>query len=366
MSDSPLVDVIIAVHSATRPIARAVASVLEHTQAAVRVTVIAHNIDKNTIIGNLGGWVADPRVRVLHLVDEIPSPAGPMNHGLDNATAPFVALLGSDDEFAPGAIDSWLRLQQETSADIVLARIQLVDGQTDPYPPVRWGKRTRDLDPYRDRLAYRSAPLGLVSTAKFGQLRFTCGLLSGEDLPYTLELFFSGAKIVYALNEPPYVGHDDVTDRVTFIPRPVEQDFAYLKHVLHANWFMQLAEKTRVTIIAKLLRLHVYGAITARCTDPQLFNESRAQLQQVVTQLLKTAPHTVDILPLADIRVLNLLASEGTTAAQMQAAVAARMRYLTLPALITSNPFYVLHSQAPLRTLLAGFSIMRRFRGSRV
>lgn len=131
---TPEVDVIIPVHSEMRPVRRAAASVLEHTEAAVRVTVIAHNIEKDIIVRNLGDVAADRRVRVLNLDDGIRSPAGPMNAGLDHVTAPFFAVLGSDDEFAPGAIDAWLGLQRATNASVVLAAIDLVSGRRDPFP----------------------------------------------------------------------------------------------------------------------------------------------------------------------------------------------------------------------------------------
>ena len=163
----PLVDVTIAVHSQTRPIARAVSSVLDHTTAPVRVNVVAHNIDPEIIRANLGAYAADPRLRLLHLADGIASPAGPMNHGFARSEAPFLSLMGSDDELAPGAIDSWLALQQRTGAEMVLAKIRLADGRTDPYPPIRGGRRTTGLDGRKDRLAYRSAPLGLIDRARF-------------------------------------------------------------------------------------------------------------------------------------------------------------------------------------------------------
>lgn len=140
------VDVVIAVHSAERPVARAAGSVLSGTEAPVRVTVVAHNIDPEIIRGRLGELADHPQLRLIELADGIHSPAGPMNLGFERAEAPFVALLGSDDELAPGAIDSWLALQRETNAEAVLARIRLANGAVDPYPPVRWGRRVRNLD----------------------------------------------------------------------------------------------------------------------------------------------------------------------------------------------------------------------------
>lgn len=56
----PVVDVTIAVHTETRPIARAVGSVLDHTVSPVRLIVVAHNIDAAVICAGLGSYAADP------------------------------------------------------------------------------------------------------------------------------------------------------------------------------------------------------------------------------------------------------------------------------------------------------------------
>ena len=48
----PVVDVVIAVHTAQRPVARAVASVLD-CRAPVRVTVVAHHVEPALIEANL-------------------------------------------------------------------------------------------------------------------------------------------------------------------------------------------------------------------------------------------------------------------------------------------------------------------------
>src|SRR5690625_4325082 len=93
---TPRVDVIIAVHTPQRPILRAVSSVLDHTSADVRVTVVVHNTELAPIAVHLTRYAADHRLRLAHFVDGVPSPAGPMNHGLSLATAEFTALLGSD------------------------------------------------------------------------------------------------------------------------------------------------------------------------------------------------------------------------------------------------------------------------------
>ncbi|WP_173922218.1 glycosyltransferase [Agromyces sp. Marseille-P2726] len=357
---SPLVDVTIAVHTPTRPIARAVSSIVDHTSAPVRVTVVAHNIDPELIRSNLGAYAADPRVRLLELRDGIPSPAGPMNHGIANSDAPFIAIMGSDDELAPGAIDSWLAVQRETGASTVIARIRIGSRGTDPYPPVRNGKRTRRLSPRKDRLAYRSAPLGLIDRARFGDLRLTEGLPSGEDLAYSATLWFTGAEIAYDLAGPPYIINDDASDRVTFSPRSVDEDFAFLEAIESAPWFARLGRADRKALVIKILRVHFFDAVLARIKSPDGLSAHRANLLGVIERLESVAPGVVKLLARVDRRVIDELRTDDPSPDAILVLLDARWNYRTVGALTTRNPFLVLHRQAPFRTLYAGLKVTTR------
>lgn len=358
----PRVDVTIAVHSASRPIARAAASILDHTVAPVRVNVVAHNIDPEIIRANLGEYASHPGLRLLSLADGIPSPAGPMNHGLAESTAPFVALLGSDDEFAPGAIDSWLRVQEETGAEAVIARIQLVTGGTDPYPAVRGGRRTRNLHGRRDRLSYRSAPLGLIDRRRFGDLRLTEGVRSGEDLAYSLTVWFTGKSVAYDLDGPPYVGHDDAEDRVTSAPRPLAEDFAYLEEIEALPWFRDVSDADRTAIVVKLIRIHFFDAVLARVTSQESLAAHRDELLALLARFNRLAPGARQLLARTDHAVFAELRDPNGTPERVVASLQKRLAYLSVPTLLTPNPLYSLHAQAPFRTLLSGYRIMRRFR----
>ena len=355
----PLVDLIIAVHSETRPIARAVASVIDHTSAPVRVNVVAHNIDPEIIRRNLGEYADHPGVRLLELRDGIPSPAGPMNHGLAHSEAAFVGVMGSDDELAPGAIDSWLALQLRTGASAVLARIQLADGRCDPYPPVRNGRRTLELDPRKDRLAYRSAPLGIVDRREFGDLRFTEGLRSGEDLAYSLTVWFTGKHLAYDLSGPAYVINADAGDRVTSAPRPLAEDFAFLDVIEQFDWFTGLDAAGRRAIVLKTIRIHLFDAILARARTDEDLAAHRAELAALVQRLLRLAPGAAKQLSIADARAIREAVKPDSTAASVLARLDARHKYLSPATLIARSPLHSFRQQAPFRTLFAGFRIMR-------
>lgn len=345
------VDVIVPVHSASRPIRRAVASVVDHTRCAVRVTVVAHNIDPDVIRANLGEYADRDDVRLLSLRDGIASPSGPMNLGLERATAPYFALLGSDDEFGSGAVDSWLDIARATGATTVLARIDRIQSGTEPYPPVR-PRRTRNLDAVKDRLAYRCAPLGLVSRARFADLRFTPGLHSGEDLEFTAALWFTGSHIAYDRTGPAYIGHEDATDRVTHTTKSVAEDFAFLEAISTAPWYSGLTRAQRQALGVKTLRLHYFDAVLNRLDSPEGLSAVRADLDEVITRIEAMSPGAVELLARPDRRVIDAIREPDPSPERILALLAARWER-GIDAFLPRNPLLALHRQAPFRTRAA-------------
>ncbi|MCE7482859.1 glycosyltransferase [Microbacterium profundi] len=354
MNDSdPLVDVTIAVHSATRPVRRAVSSVLNGTTALVRVIVVAHNIDPAIIRNNLGDLATDARVCLLELQDGIRSPAGPMNLGFANSTAPFIALLGSDDEFAPGALDSWLRVQRETGASAVIPKIAIVGRHNNPLPPLRDGRRARRLDAAKDRLAYRSAPLGLIDRDRFGHLRFAEGLSTGEDIALTAELWFRGRNLAADIDGPSYVGHEDEKDRVTFTPRPVHEDFAFLAGLEDAAWFRRLSGRARTAVVVKLLRIQFLSAIGVRATNAEELVTHQPELRTALGRLERLAPRALRLLSRVDHRIIAEAFSAAPDIERIKVLANDRWNQRSFGALLTPNPLYSLHRQAMVRLFFA-------------
>lgn len=350
----PVIDVLIAVHSSSRPIARAVASVLDNTAAPARVTVIAHNIDRSVIERNLDRWASDSRVQLISLIDEIQSPAGPLNLGLAGATAPFIAIMGSDDEFEAGALDSWLAMQRRTGAAAVIARIHHVGRGNDAYPPVRPGRRLK-LDAVKDRLAYRSAPLGLISREHFGGLRFTEGLHSGEDVAYVTAMWFSGQRIAFDRTGPAYLGHHDADDRVSYTTRSIATDFAFLDEIYGTPWFERLALPQRRAIAIKMLRTHLFDGILNRSSGDPWPDKEKVALTMVVERILRSAPGVDKLLSIIDSQVLKHVLADDFSPDEMIELLKRRWNYKSVAAVLPSNPLYAMHRQGPFRTLLAGY-----------
>jgi hypothetical protein len=276
-----------------------------------------------------------------------------MNLGFATSTAPFIALLGSDDEFAPGALDSWLRVQRETGASTVIPKIAIVGRHNNPLPPVRNGRRSRRLDASRDRLAYRSAPLGLIDRARFGHLRFAEGLSSGEDIALTAELWFRGTRIAVDIDGPAYVGHEDEKDRVTFTARPVHEDFAFLAGLEQAAWFRSLRPRARTAVVVKLLRIQFLSAIGVRATTSDDLVTHQDALRNTLHRLEALAPRASRLLSRVDHRIIAEAFSPTPDVDRIKVLANDRWNQRSFGALLTPNPLRSLHRQAMLRLFFA-------------
>lgn len=352
-----LVDVVIAVHQVTRPVERAVSSVLAGAPAGTRAVVVCHGIPAGAVRERLGE--VEGEVLVLEHVDGVPSPAGPFNAGLDTTEATYVSVMGSDDFLEPGALARWVALAESSAASAVMARVRHQQGGLVRTPPTRWGRRAAGLSLARDRLAYRTAPLGLVRRAVLEQmhLRFTPGLSTGEDLAFGLRLW-ARDDVVYAAKAPAYVVGSDAVVRVTMSARPVAADLECCRGVVEAPWFRALPGTQRVAVVVKLLRIHVFATVVNRPDAGAWPVDERRSLAALTEQLLAGAPAARRHLSLVERRLLAAALDPAVPSEELLALSARRVRHGRWDTLVTPDPRGLLSAQGPLR-LMAASAAMR-------
>lgn len=388
----PDVDVVVAVHDERRAFVRAVRSALADgdpgtpragrvtgaaraggsSRVEVRVSVVAHNLEADVVRARLeaeglGGSLADGRVRVLELADGVPSPSGPFTLGLEQAEARYVSIMGSDDHLEPGALAAWFALGEARSSAAVLAPMRLDSGRLvrSPVPRPFAGRFwAAPLDPVRDRLAPRSAPLGLLRREMVERLglRLVPGLRTGEDIPFSARLWFSGERLDLDRRAPAYVIGTDAHERVSTSPRPVPEELAAVRILRAAPWVEALGARERRALAVTMLRVHVLGAVTRRVVrgtwvlrgrgeNPTVVPDEREAdvatgpqdavvgevrwLGDLARDWVDLAPGALDPLPRADRLVLDALLSgadaQGVLAAGQARAAAGRVATI-LPA----------------------------------
>jgi hypothetical protein len=360
------VDVLVPVHSASRPIARLVESVLRWNRLAVRIIFIAHNISVAEIASALGDWAADERVEIVPFSDGVVSPAGPLRYGLLRVKAPFFCKIDSDDYLAPGALDSWSAVQRASGADIVMASMRVAGSLRNyPTPPTR-PMRRNFLDPVKDRLAYRSNTMGLIRTSYAQLAAPSTGLVTGEDILPSLRLWFSGAHIVASSPEFCYLVGDDASDRVTAQLHPVGQELAFVPGVLNDLALLALDSVSRASIVTKLLRVQIFGAVERRSghewTDTEL-----QELASLTESLVAFAPQSKAVLSRSDAALLRVIVAKSPNTTEMRSGILrslgeSRHHYERAGALVPNDFTKLLHRDAPLRFLAASVIARHRVR----
>ena len=389
------VDVVVATHDLRRPVHRVVASALRDADLRgvlpsghrVRVTVACHGLSPSAVRAAVESELellaaTDPgledvtsHVRYLEVVDGMRSPAGPFNAGLAAADGRYVSIIGSDDSFADGALGAWATLADELGSAWLIARLETSDGELVPTPRTRPG-RTRELDLVLDRLAYRTAPLGLLrrdtlvdlgllepgSTSPQGPL--TPGLATGEDVELSLRLASSGERVDYALDLPPYVIGARGETSTSETARPVADELAAHARLLDQRWFLALPEPARSAIVTKTLRIHVLAAVRRR-PSPLDWSPGEARwVQDLTRELLAAAPDAERGLHRADTALLHAVLTATDTDAVARAS-ATRADASRWDILLTADPRANLDRESTFRAHLenAGTRISTSGRG---
>lgn len=348
------VEVVIAIHDESRPIERAVASVLhdEDVLAGVGVIVVCHGIDESAVEKRLASMPGS--VRVIRHDDGVRGPGGPFNAGLDAATAEYVSVMGSDDFLDPGAMSAWIAHVRRRQPAALIAPIRKQGQPVMSNPLVRPG-RTHDLDPVRDRLFYRTAPLGLLRTARVRELgiRFTEGLRSGEDLAFGVRMWTNGERIDFVERGPCYVIGADAVVRTSESPMTVAETFAAIEVLLDdAALINGLGRRTRRALAVKMIRISVLGAIRARPVAGAWHDAAELEyLSSVLRRILAIAPTALKPFNRDERRILDALRSTPTFDAVL-GALAQHGKSGRSGLWFTKNPIFSLDREATLRWLV--------------
>ncbi|MBO2988385.1 glycosyltransferase [Leucobacter tardus] len=348
------VEIIIACHAPERRVDRAVESVVLGNGDVATATVVCHNVAKNVIAERIPEGVRD-RVKFIELQDDLPSPTGPFMHGIEQATAPWVGIMGSDDFYEAGAIAAMLELADEREA--VMPRLGHDSGGAVRTPPVRFVPRA-DRDAVRDRLYYRSAPLGILRREFLAanDLGLDAGFKVGGDLRLSTLLWSLGSVAVQRRG-PRYVIGSDAADRVTMSLPPVAEEMRHIASVWGQACQSRLTIQQREALGTKYLRIHVFGAAYYRAVRNAWLPGDREALAEAVSRVLEAAPLAAAPLSRADHALLDAILDLSVPDAALSAFALARRRFGRPSTMIPGSLKHLLHREAPLRFMAASLLV---------
>jgi hypothetical protein len=278
----------------------------------VKVLVVCHGIAADDVRMRLSELPQD-HIELLEFADGIPSPAGPKNAALKIAATRYVAFLDSDDFLEEKGLSEWIDQADSSQADAVLAPLRTQGGTPIRSPRLRL-LRTGPLHPVRDRVAYRTVPFGILrlSTVRRLGVNFTEGLRSGEDMEFSLRMWYGGGRIEIGRGGT-YVMGEDAVERVTGQMLPLGEEFRALLGVVAADWVRELRRSARHAIAVKLLRIHVLSAMYRRGGSFPWTADDRKALAAAVDAIKALAPSVERPLSVAELELLRLAEEPHTS-----------------------------------------------------
>ena len=356
MNSAPIVDVIIPIHDSKRPLERTLRSLLATGMSVgseVLISVVCHNIPAAEISSKLPSELSE-LVNFLEFHDGLPSPAGPRAHAIEQTNGRYISFLDSDDTFDPQALKSWVTQADEHSLDAVIPPERHDTGKAIRTPPVR-PFRTGNLDPVRDRLSYRTAPLGLIRRAAIDQLGLEFGgeVRNGSDQVFALKLWFGSASVRFARGQPGYVVGGDADTRVTTQMQPLAAELKATRDLLRTAWFADLSTASRRAIAVKFVRLQLFGGVERRLAANTWSVGSRIDAAEFLSTIEKVASGYQRSLSVADVRMCRAIASQTPTANEMSLLAKKRRAFGHPSTVLTHDLRYLLLPDAPLRYMIA-------------
>ncbi|MCI5825563.1 MAG: glycosyltransferase family 2 protein [Arcanobacterium sp.] len=350
MSERVLVEIVVAIHQENRPIERAVASILACPEAGA--IVVAHGLDPQVLEERFVAAQLDiARIRIVPCSRGIGYPGVPFNAGIAAAQAPWVGIMGSDDWFEEGALAAYRHRAELDSADGVIAPL-LHPGVGKGHNPLT--VREKHLDPVRDRLFYRTAPLGIFRREILQNSRYAFDeeVHSGEDISVSARLWSSGLQISYSYSDPAYVVGNDAQRRVTLVPRPMAEIVRPWRTLWEGPFVCELDRSVRFALAVKQARVDVLGVLHRRPQMSDWTAEDFDVLSQVLRAIKKSVPEYKGVFRTATARVLTAVESGNLDAAIH--ALAEEKRAPLLHKVLTANPLRIVHRESPLGYFFAG------------
>ena len=208
----PRVSIIIPAYNTSRYIKRAIESALAQTEQNIEVIVVDDASTDNTV--EVVNSFTDPRIKLL--VNEAnKGPSYSRNRAFKEAKGEWVALLDSDDWYAPKRLETLLLVAERENADLIADDLYLIpEGEDSPISTIfpRQGvylQKPKQIDPvdFVDLCLSVTKPLIKQNFLVQHNLEFNESLKYEEDLVLFLLCLLNGARF-FIVPEPYYFYRD--------------------------------------------------------------------------------------------------------------------------------------------------------------
>ena len=196
-NDFGLISIIMAAYNAEKTIEQAINSVLSQTYPDFELLVVNDcSTDKTAMLAE--AIVKDDRVRLISN-EKNSGVSYTRKHGLEEASGEWVAILDSDDAWAPEKLEKQIKLQKKTNADLLFTGSAFMDADG---KPIDWYLAAPAEVTYRQLLKQNvlSNSSALVRKELYAKY-YAVGDGMHEDFALWLNILKDGRK-AYGVDEP--------------------------------------------------------------------------------------------------------------------------------------------------------------------
>lgn len=197
-SDFGLISIIMAAYNAERTIEQAIDSVLNQTYPDFELLVVNDCSTDRTAELVVKIAAKDSRVRLISNVKNS-GVSYTRKHGLEEAEGSWIAILDSDDAWAPEKLEKQIELQNRTNADLLFTGSAFMDADG---RPIDWYLHAPAEVTYRQLLKQNvlSNSSALVRKALYAR-HYAVGDGMHEDFATWLGILKTG-RLAYGVDEP--------------------------------------------------------------------------------------------------------------------------------------------------------------------
>ncbi|WP_017317896.1 glycosyltransferase family 2 protein [Mastigocladopsis repens] len=198
----PRVSIIIPAYNTSRYIKRAIESALSQTEQNIEVIVVDDASTDNTV--EVVNSFTDPRIKLL--VNEVnKGPSYSRNRAFKEAKGEWLALLDSDDWYAPKRLEMLLQVADRENADLIADDMYFIEeGADSPWSITVFIKhgmqldKPKQIDPvyFVDRYLSITKPLIKLNFLVEHNLEFNESLRYEEDFILFLLCLINGARFI--------------------------------------------------------------------------------------------------------------------------------------------------------------------------
>ena len=248
-------------------------------------------------------------LKVISLNENSGGPGAPRNKAIEHAKGEYIFFVDSDDYISKNALTDMYEFAKENNSDVLLAKMQGVNGRG--VPGSMFKKTEGKVDLYESRLAFALGPTKMFKTSflKEYEIYFPENLKTAEDQLFTMKSYIKATVISVLTKESYYYATLREGEHMNSAYVNPEDFYAIMSGIMKIVLSANETDERKYKFAASFLNRHFNFSRTTNFTLKSRTNEVKKEwMQHLHNFILNSVPEEVDIYTNPDIKARIILA----------------------------------------------------------